>query len=68
MIASLMGIRKILTQSMVFNYKCDKSDKIKKLDKQFVCQGEDKIKPPATFTNDLLQKPLVNHTKNSGAI
>ena len=66
MIASLMGIGKIQTHSTVFSYNCDKQEKIERLNKQFVCQGDHKIKPLATITYDLLQKPLVHHTKGFG--
>ena len=57
-IISLVG--NTASQSTGYGYNCDKPEKIERLDKQYICQGQEDIKHPKKITYDLFQKPLVH--------
>ena len=56
-------VRSTASQTTVYGYNSDKPEKIEYLDKQYICQGQEDVKPPKKVTYELLQKPLVHHAK-----
>ena len=54
---------KTTSQSTVYGYNCDKSEKIEHLNKQYVSQGQEDVKPFKKVTYNLLQKTQVHHAQ-----